>query len=88
MATLLLLKNYNPLILLDTAYRINQDNYSPPLVIPGESLGEVYNYAQKHSQRSASVGDLIQLNNELYLIMPVGYKKITWGDVVNFSPLH
>jgi len=88
MATLLLLKNYNPLILLDTAYSIDEDKYSPPITIPGETLGEVYNYGQNHLHRSASVGDLIQLNNELYLIMPVGYKKITWGDVVNFSPLN
>ncbi|RZJ88716.1 MAG: hypothetical protein EOO20_12905 [Chryseobacterium sp.] len=88
MATLLLLKNYNPLILLDTAYTIIQDDYSTPITIPGESLGEVYDYAQNHSDRSASVGDLIELNNELYLIMPLGYEKITWGDVVSFSPLN
>lgn len=85
---LLLLENYDPLIILQENYILKQEDYLPSIDLPGKTVGEIYESCQdKQGQRSASIGDIIQLKSGLFIIMPIGYRKVKWGDIIDFTSI-
>ncbi|WP_443944284.1 hypothetical protein ACJVDH_15345 [Pedobacter sp. AW1-32] len=84
---LLLIKEYNPLIILEERYILKKENYLSAIDYPVKTIGELYTASQEDSKnRSASNGDIIQLNTgSLFIIALVGYRKVKWGDVINFT---
>jgi len=54
-----------------------------------ESLEEIYSYGQNEIQeqqlQSVSMGDVIEFNNELFLIAPIGFQKISQEEFDNLN---
>lgn len=62
MAKVFLVKDYDPLILLNIKFCIQWGLYfETPVLVPGDILGEVYLWGQEWDRRSLSIGDLMEV---------------------------
>lgn len=57
-------------------------------ISPTDTLDDIFREGQNdfnpQNKPSVSAGDVIERNNELYLVMSRGFKKITVGELIQY----